>query len=76
MWDFACTLSLSSTGTRKQIGNRSISTGTLTASARDKAEWSARAKLLRSRWGINTASASTGKIRDKSFLWGADYNMD
>lgn len=72
MWDFACTLSTSSSGARKQIGNRSYSPGSLQATAQDKAEWRSRAKLLRSRWGINTTSSSAGKIRDVSFLWGAD----
>lgn len=56
-------------GFRKQIGDRSITTGNLQTSQQDRASFMAIANSLRAKWGIEAVEVATPEISDQSYLW-------
>ena len=56
-------------GSRKQIGDRSISAGNIQTSKQDRASFMAIANSLRVKWGVKTVEATTPEISDQSLLW-------
>ena len=68
MWDSAAGL-VNGGGSRKQIGDRSISAGNIQTSKQDRASFMAIANSLRVNWGVKTVEAATPEISDQSLLW-------
>ena len=72
MWEQAVGLVSSMAGSKKQVGNRSISAAAIQCTAADRDNWRRNANALRIKWGVAPMDLETGGISDASFLWGAD----
>lgn len=68
MWDAAAGI-VNGGAQRKQIGSRSITTAALQTSQQDRSAWSAKAKALRAKWGVDPATAEVLQINDFTELW-------
>lgn len=68
MWDAAAGI-VNGGAQRKQIGSRSITTAALQTSQQDRSAWSARAKALRAKWGVDISAVEVLQISDFTELW-------
>lgn len=72
MWEQAANLIPTSSGGKKQVGNRSISQAAIQHTAADRDNWRKNANALRIKWGVDPIATERGGIYDASFLWGAE----